>query len=103
VLVPPVRDTKLIFHLDQPLDKSHADCRTPRSPSKPLVLGGKPYQGDDRKEEFGFIKIKFEYPLDGQLYDAWIILPSRHGATHFDASTVEIIAAVLTEHKQTHD
>jgi hypothetical protein len=81
--------------LDQPLDKSHADCWTPRIGWRPVVWGGQPYQGEDRPEEFGFIKIKFEYPLDGQSYDAWIILPSGHGASYFDAFLVEIIAAEL--------
>ena len=81
--------------LDQRLSKSHADCWTPRFPWRPLVWKGKPYQGKDRDEEFGFIKIKFEFPLNGELYDAWIMLPSGHPATYFDPYTVEVIADVL--------
>jgi hypothetical protein len=81
--------------LDDGVDKSRADCWTARLLWRPLVEKGKPYCGDDRSEEFGFIKIKFEYPLPGQLYDAWIILPSGHGATHYDACFVEIIAGEL--------
>jgi hypothetical protein len=81
--------------LDDGLDKSRADCWTARLLWRPLVEKGKPYCGDDRSEEFGFIKIKFEYPLLGQLYDAWIILPSGHYASHYDANLVEIITAEL--------
>ncbi len=83
-------------HLDQPLDKGHADCWTPRIPWKPVFWNGKEWdQKIDREEEFGFIEIKFEHSLDGQLYDAWIVLPSGHGATYYDRFLVEIIAAEL--------
>jgi hypothetical protein len=81
--------------LDEPLSKSHADCWTPRFPWRPLVWQDKPYEGPDRHEEFGFTKIKFEFPLNGELYDAWIIMPARHPATYLSGNRVEIIAAVL--------
>ena len=68
--------------LDQPFDKGHADCWTPRIPWKPKTLGGKPWdQSKDRDEEFGF--------------DAWIIFCSGHGSTYFDTHYVEIIASEL--------
>jgi hypothetical protein len=75
--------------LDQPLDKGHADCWTPRIPWKEWE------QKIDREEEFGFIEIKFEYPMGGRLYGAWIVLPSGHEATYYDRFLVEIIAAEL--------
>ena len=61
-----------------------------------LGSGGRPWpQNQDRLEEFGFTSITFEYPLDGQLYDAWIIYPSGHGASYFSSDLVEIIASEL--------
>ena len=63
---------------------------------EPIVLGGRPWpQNQDRPEEFGFTSITFEYPLDGQLYDAWIIYPSGHEASYFSSDLVEIIASEL--------
>jgi hypothetical protein len=53
------------------------------------------HEENDREEEFGFTRVKFEYPLGGQLHDAWIIYPSGHSATYLDRFFVEIIAANL--------
>jgi hypothetical protein len=80
--------------LDQPIDKGHADCWTPKTLWKPKVMGGKP-SDENRNEEFGFVNIKVEYPLAGDLHDAWIIFPSGHTATYCDPHYVEIIASKL--------
>jgi len=60
------------------------------------MFGGKPWdQSQDRPEEFGFVKIKLECPLQGPLYDARIIFPSGHPTTYLDPYLVEVIAAEI--------
>ena len=81
--------------LDQDIDKGLADCWTPRTTWRSVYLGGNKSEPQDRIEEFGFTRIKFEYPLEGNFYDAWIIMPSGHEASYYDARLVEIIAAAL--------
>jgi hypothetical protein len=89
-------DGTINLRLEEPINKGVADCWTPKIAWKPELLLGKPWdQSTAREEEFGFIKIKFECPLDGPLYDAWIILPSGHGATYLDPKIVEVITAQL--------
>jgi len=73
--------------LDELFDNAHADHWTSRTTWHP-VAGLE----NTRCEVFGFIKIKFEAP-NGQLFDAWIILPEGHFWT-YDRKGVEIIADV---------
>lgn len=78
------------IHLNQPFDKGRADCWTP----KLFWTPGRGLEGD-REEEFGFIKVKLEYPIGGSLHDAWIIYPSGHTASYVSRHSVEVIAAEL--------
>ena len=88
------RSGTINVRLAHPIDKGHADCWTPRIPWQPIVMRGiQPAQV--RHEEFGFVSIRMEYPLNGPSYDAWIIFPSGHSATYNDAQFVEIIASEL--------
>jgi hypothetical protein len=79
-----------VIDLSPPLRKSYADCWTPTVIWPPIADIEK--LGVTRKEAFGFIKIKFEYPLAGETYDAWIIFPEGHGFTYNEDLGVEIIA-----------
>jgi hypothetical protein len=90
------QDGTINLRLEEPIDKGVADCWTPKIAWKPEVLLDEPWdQSTTREEEFGFVKIKLECPLDGPLYGAWIIFPSGHGATYLDPKLVEIITAQL--------
>jgi hypothetical protein len=73
--------------LSQPLDRSHADVWTPRVIWNPIQMALK----ERRIEAFGFIKIKFECPLNGPAHDCWIILPEGSKLTYRE-DRVEIIA-----------
>jgi hypothetical protein len=83
--------------LDQEIDKSFADYWTPPIYWKPRIILGESWDQDlDRQEEFGFVAVKFERLSSGILYDAWIVLPSGHGATYLN-DHVEIVAAELID------
>jgi CTP-dependent riboflavin kinase len=71
--------------LDQALDKSRADVWIPRIIWQPLQ------RTERRLEAFGFIKIKFECPLNSPKYDCWIVLPEGSTITYC-ADQAEIIA-----------
>lgn len=74
--------------LDQSFDKSRADIWTRR-------IVWQPAQGTQRRlEAFGFIKIKFECPLNGPRYNCWIILPEGSAITYRD-DQAEIIADIF--------
>jgi CTP-dependent riboflavin kinase len=77
-------------HLDQALDKSRADVWTRRIIWQPVQ------RSERRIEAFGFVKIKFECPLNGPAYDCWIILPEGSKLTYRN-DEVEIIADILIE------
>src|SRR3974390_499348 len=76
--------------LDQSLDKSRADIWTRRIIWQPVQ------RAERRLEAFGFIKIKFECPLNSPKYDCWIILPEGSSTT-YHADKVEIISDVFIE------
>jgi len=80
-----------VIELNPPLRKSHADFWTPQTTWAPVI--GTEILGKNRPEAFGFIKIKFECPIGGPTYEAWIILPEGHGYSYRDDG-VEIIASV---------
>jgi hypothetical protein len=82
-----------VRRLNPPLRKSFADHWTPRITWHPIA--GRNEIGEARREIFGFIKIKFEYPLGGQAYDAWVILPEGHRASYSENAGVEIISETL--------
>jgi CTP-dependent riboflavin kinase len=76
--------------LDQSLDKSHADIWTRR-------IIWQPVQWTERRlEAFGFVKVKFECPLNGPRYDCWMILPEGSKITYRD-DEAEIIANIFIE------
>jgi CTP-dependent riboflavin kinase len=80
--------------LDHGLDKSHADLWTPRIAWHPVRLNqAEPF---GRIEFFGFIKILFEYPANGLLHHAWIMLPEGSKLTYRE-DQAEIIADVFVE------
>lgn len=72
--------------LDHAFDKRYADCWTPQVTWRP-----KTGLGSTRLEAFGFIKIKFEFPIDKDEYDAWIIFPEGHPFS-YGGRGIEIIA-----------
>ena len=76
--------------LDEPLDNSRADYWTPEIAWNPVPGTG---LEENRVEAFGLTKIKFEYPLGGEAYDAWIVLPEGHTWT-YNGEGVEVIADV---------
>jgi CTP-dependent riboflavin kinase len=76
--------------LDQLLDKSRADVWTRRIIWQPIR------RTERRLEAFGFVKIRFECPLNGPRYDCWIILPEGSKITYRD-DEVEIIADVFID------
>lgn len=76
--------------LDQALDKSRADVWTRRIIWQPLQ------RNERRIEAFGFVKIKFECPLNGPAYDCWIMLPEGSRLTYRDDGA-EIIATAFIE------
>jgi len=78
------------LQLDQPFDRSHADFWTPQIPWIPVRMSGE--KTGPRPEAFGFIRIKFECPLGGPQYAAWIILPEGASLTYHD-DAAEIIAS----------
>ena len=63
--------------LEEEFDKSRADCWSPHIVWQPIVWGGA-----DRTEAFGFRKIRFQFPTDAEIYDAWSILPESHPYTY---------------------
>ena len=71
------------------LDKSRADVWTRRLIWNPVWM-------ERRVEAFGFIKIRFECPVNGPAYDCWIIIPEGSRLTYRD-DKVEIIADVFVE------
>jgi CTP-dependent riboflavin kinase len=76
--------------LDQALDKSRADVWTQR-------IIWQPVQTSERRiEAFGFVKIKFECPLNGPAYDCWIMLPEGSKIT-YRGDEAEIIANIFIE------
>jgi hypothetical protein len=81
-----------VEQLDGCLSKSHADCWTKQITWVPPAGD---IAGTQRPETFGFIKIRFECPIGGATYDAWIILPEGQGYSHRDGVGVEIIADVF--------
>jgi hypothetical protein len=82
--------------LDEPFDKTHADCWTPKLEWVPNSFNGTPWDQKARRlEEFGFVRIGFEYPLDNHIHDAWIIIPSGHPHSYSNQHPVEVIAAEL--------
>ena len=72
------------------LSRSYADFWTPQKFWSPVADLGQP--GQQRLEAFGFIKVKFEYPLGGDVYDSWIILPEGNLCSYDDNRWVEIIS-----------
>jgi hypothetical protein len=78
------------IRLDQSLDKSRADVWTRRIIWQPVQ------RTERRLEAFGFVKIKFECPLNSPRYDCWIILPEGSSIT-YHADKVEIISDVFIE------
>jgi hypothetical protein len=76
--------------LDQFIEKSRADIWTRRIIWQPVQ------RTERRLETFGFIKIKFQCPLDGPAYDCWIILPEGSDIT-YRHDRVEIIASEFIE------
>jgi CTP-dependent riboflavin kinase len=76
--------------LDQALDKSRADIWTRRIIWEPIQWAQR------RVEIFGFIRIKLEYPVNGPIYDCWIILPEGSRLT-YSADKAEIIADVFIQ------
>jgi hypothetical protein len=82
--------------LDEPFDKTRADCWTPKLVWVPISFNGTPWdQKTGRLEEFGFVRIGFEYPLDNHIHGAWIIMPSGHPYSYCNQRPVEVIAAEL--------
>jgi hypothetical protein len=83
-------------HLDEPFDKTRGDCWTPKLPWVPVSFNGTPWdQTTSRLEEFGFVRIRFEYPLNGDIHNAWIVFPSLHPYSYSNQEPVEVIAAEL--------
>jgi hypothetical protein len=80
--------------LDQALDRSHADFWTPHIAWIPAQMPGA--DRAHRLEAFGFIKIAFECPLGGPIYEAWIMLPEGSNMTYLD-DQAEIIADVFID------
>ncbi len=76
--------------LDHTLDKSRADVWTRRIIWQPLQ------RTERRLEAFGFIKIKFECPLNSPKYDCWIMLPEGSTITYCP-DKAEIIADVFIQ------
>jgi CTP-dependent riboflavin kinase len=76
--------------LDHFIDKSRADIWTRRIIWQPVQ------RAERRLETFGFIKIRFECPLDGPAYDCWIILPEGSDIT-YRGDEAEIIANEFIE------
>jgi hypothetical protein len=76
--------------LRPPLRKSFADYWTSRIRWEPVA--GKETLGNVRHERYGIINIEFEYPLGGNRYDAWIIMPEGHGYSYDENEGVEIVA-----------
>jgi hypothetical protein len=76
--------------LKPPLRKSFADYWTFGIEWEPVA--GKATIGSVRHEKYGLIKIQFEYPLGGDRYDAWAIMPEGHGWSYDENGGVEIIA-----------
>ena len=79
-----------VINLRPPLRETYADCWTPTVIWYPVVDLEK-----ERPEAFGFIKIKFEYPLSGQTYDAWIIFPEAPLYSYDENQGIEVIAETL--------
>jgi CTP-dependent riboflavin kinase len=77
--------------LDMPLLKGLADHWTPRIKWRPYWLTP---SDPDREEAFGFIRIKFECPLGGRTYDAWVIVPELAQLSQ-DEFGAEVIADML--------
>jgi hypothetical protein len=76
------------IELNQAIEKSRADCWTPKITWDPLTLN-QPH----RREAFGFTRIRFEFPLDAEAYEAWIVFPESHPFS-YGGNGVEVIAAV---------
>src|SRR5579871_4215559 len=74
--------------LEHPVYFANADCWTPQIRWRPVWLQP---SDPDREEAFGFVAIKFECPLGGSKYDAWVFMPEGSGITH-DIFRVEVIA-----------
>jgi hypothetical protein len=85
------KDGTINLELDQSVDKGRADCWTPRLTWHPAR--GADVIGEERKEAFGFTKIKFECPVgeDQVLHDAWIVFPEGHPFS-YESNSIEIIA-----------
>ena len=83
------------IQLDQPLDKSRADIWTPRIVWHPVHL--QQVERFGRVEIFGLIKIRFEFPLSGPLYNAWIILPEGSSLTYRDDQAEAIADAFVPD------
>ena len=78
--------------LDRRLDRSRADFWTPHIPWVPAQMPGA--ERPHRLEAFGFVRIKFQCPLAGPKYIAWIMLPEGSDLTYSE-DEAEVIAGVF--------
>ena len=79
------------IQLDKPLNKTRADVWTPRIIWRPVHLT----ELSGRIEIFGFIKVRLECPLNGPLYNAWIMLPEGSSLTYRNDQTEIIVDAFV--------